>query len=92
MAAVPLAADEHPEMDYTATFDACVGVGSADFEDVPASHANAGDIDCIAYYAITMGTNAEGTLYSPSMSVSREHMALFLTRLAMVWWALRSGF
>jgi len=83
LAAVPLAADEHPEMDYTATFDACAGVGSADFEDVPASHANAGDIDCIAYYAITKGTNAEGTLYSPSMSVSREHMALFLTRLAM---------
>ena len=33
-----------------------LGVGSADFEDVPANHANAGDIDCIAYYGITKGT------------------------------------
>ncbi len=42
--------------------------------------ANAGDIDCIAYYGITQGTSA--TTYSPLMAVSREHMALFLTRLA----------
>ena len=80
LAATPLAADEHPEPDYTATFDACVGVESAGFDDVPAGHDNAGDIDCIAYYGITMGTSA--TTYSPSMSVTREHMALFLTRLA----------
>ncbi len=80
LAAAPIAADEHPEMDYTATFDACVGVGSADFADVPDSHTNAGDIDCIAYYGITRGTG-DGN-YSPNMSVSREHMALFLTRLA----------
>ncbi len=78
VAAPAVAAD--PKMDYPATFDACAGVGSADFEDVPASHANAGDIDCIAYYGITKGTSA--TTYSPSMSVTREHMALFLTRLA----------
>ena len=51
-----------------------------DFTDVPAGHANAGDIDCIAYYGITKGTSA--TTYSPLMSVTREHMALFLTRLA----------
>ena len=81
LAAVPVAAaDDDPKMDYKATFDACVGVGSADFEDVPASHSNAGDIDCIAYYGITKGTSA--TTYSPVMSVTREHMALFLTRLA----------
>ncbi len=81
LVAVPVAAaDDDPKMDYKATFDACVGVGSADFEDVPASHANAGDIDCIAYYGITKGTSA--TTYSPVMSVTREHMALFLTRLA----------
>ena len=81
LAAVPVAAaDDDPKMDYKATFDACVGVASADFEDVPASHSNAGDIDCIAYYGITKGTSA--TTYSPVMSVTREHMALFLTRLA----------
>ena len=66
--------------DLEATFTACVDVPSAGFTDVPANHGNAGDIDCIAYYGITKGTSA--TTYSPLMSVSREHMALFLTRLA----------
>ena len=80
LAAVPIAADEHPEQDYLATFDACIGVPASGFEDVPANHANAGDIDCIAYYGITMGTS--DTTYSPLMSVTREHMALFLARLA----------
>ena len=76
-----VAADPKPSR--TATFSACVGdaAESADFEDVPANHTNAGDIDCIAYYGITMGTG-DGSTYSPSMSVTREHMALFLTRLA----------
>ena len=81
LVAVPAVAAD-PKMDYTATFDACAGkaMGSADFEDVPDSHTNAGDIDCIAYYGITRGTSE--TTYSPRMTVSREHMALFLTRLA----------
>ncbi|MDE0130889.1 MAG: S-layer homology domain-containing protein [bacterium] len=80
LVAVPAVAAD-PEADYTATFDACEGVGSADFTDVPAGHVNAGDIDCIAYYGITKGTG-DGSTYSPLMSVTREHMALFLTRLA----------
>ena len=46
----------------------------------PRRMPNAGDIDCIAYYGVTQGTSA--TTYSPVMSVTREHMALFLTRLA----------
>ena len=79
LVAVPVvAADAKPS--YTASFDACAGAPSSGFEDVPASHANAGDIDCIAYYGITKGTSA--TSYSPRMAVTREHMALFLTRLA----------
>ena len=80
LVAVPAVSDEHPEADYTATFSACEGVGSSDFEDVPENHASAGSIDCIAYYNITHGTSA--TTYSPLMSVTREHMALFLVRLA----------
>ena len=80
LAAAPIAADEHPEMSYGATFSACEGVDSSGFEDVPMGHSSAGAIDCIAYYGITKGTSA--TTYSPSMSVTREHMALFLTRLA----------
>ena len=76
----PTVADEHPEQDYLATFDACIGAPAAGFEDVAENHANAGDIDCIAYYGITKGTSA--TTYTPLMSVTREQMALFLTRLA----------
>ncbi len=77
--AAPAAAAD-PEADFEAQFDACAGVGSSDFTDVPAGHDNAGDIDCIAYYGITKGTSA--STYSPHMSVTREQMALFLTRLA----------
>ena len=80
VAAPAVAADDPPKASYTATFTACDDVDASDFTDVPASHANTGDIDCIAYYGITQGTSA--TTYSPLMAVTREHMALFLTRLA----------
>ena len=79
LVAVPAVAAD-PEADFGATFDACGDAPDAGFTDVPSAHANAGDIDCIAYYGITKGTSA--TTYSPLMGVSREHMALFLTRLA----------
>ena len=82
LVAVPVSAADDPKADYTATFDACEGAPSADFSDVSSTHANAGDIDCIAYYGITQGTG-DGN-YSPNMSVTREHMALFLVRLAGV--------
>ena len=80
LVAAPVVAADDPKPDYTAAFSACDhdAVKSSDFEDVPPDHA--GDIDCIAYYGITKGTSA--TTYSPFMSVTREHMALFLTRLA----------
>ena len=81
LVAAPAAAAD-PKADFEATFDACVGAATEDagFTDVPSGHANAGDIDCIAYYGITKGTSA--TTYSPLMSVTREQMALFLTRVA----------
>ena len=71
-----------PAPDYLASFEACPEdiIPSAGFVDVPASHSNAGDIDCIAYYRITKGTTP--TTYSPDRPVIREHMALFLVRLA----------
>ena len=71
-----------PVPDYPASFEACPEdiIPSAGFVDVSASHSNAGDIDCIAYYRITKGTTA--TTYSPDRPVIREHMALFLVRLA----------
>ncbi|MXX99363.1 MAG: hypothetical protein F4Y67_00885 [Chloroflexi bacterium] len=80
LAAAPLAAADDPIADYKATFSACEGVTAQGFEDVPVGHSSAGSIDCIAYYGITLGTSA--TTYSPGMSVTREQMALFLTRLA----------
>ena len=71
-----------PAPDYPAAFEACPEgiIPGADFSDVPARHDNAHDIDCIAYYGITKGTSP--TTYSPSDPVIREHMALFLIRLA----------
>ena len=80
LAAAPAAADEHPEAGYTADFSACDSAPPSGFEDVPAGHSSAGSIDCIAYYGVTKGTYA--TAYSLLMSVTREHMALFLIRLA----------
>ena len=71
-----------PYPDYRATFDACVGPATetSPFGDVPIGQAYADDVDCMAYYVITKGTSA--ITYSPTMSVTREQMALFLTRMA----------
>lgn len=71
-----------PAPDYLASFDACPedAIEDADFADVPGRHENASDINCIAYYGITKGTSP--TTYSPDRPVIREHMALFLIRLA----------
>lgn len=71
-----------PAPDYLAAFEACPRdiVPDAGFADVPADHPDAGDIDCIAYYGITKGTSP--TTYSPDRPVIREHLALFLVRLA----------
>ncbi len=77
---VPAVAADDPEPNYEATFDACGDAPSSGFTDVPSGHANASDIDCIAYFAVIQGTST--TTYSPNMSVTREHMALFLIRLA----------
>ncbi|MYJ15198.1 MAG: S-layer homology domain-containing protein, partial [Acidimicrobiia bacterium] len=78
---VPVSAAD-PKADHPAMYSACVGdaAESAGFTDVPAGHTNAGHIDCIAYYGITKGTSVD--TYSPLMLVTREQMALFLTRLA----------
>ena len=74
--------DEEPEPSYRALFDACQGVPRSSFSDVSRSHPHAGDIDCVAYYGIAAGTSA--TRFSPSATVTRQQMALFLARLAAV--------
>lgn len=75
----PVAAAD-AQADYLAAFSACQDMPSSGFIDLARTSPNAGDIDCIAYYGITKGTS-ENT-FSPSMSVSREQMALFLVRVA----------
>ncbi len=71
-----------PTPDYLPTFDACPEdvIPDADFSDVSSRHDNVRDIDCIAYYGITRGTG--NNRYSPDDPVIREHMALFLIRMA----------
>ncbi len=71
-----------PTPDYLPTFDACPEdvIPDADFSDVSSRHDNVRDIDCIAYYGITRGTG--DNRYSPDAPVIREHMALFLIRMA----------
>ena len=71
-----------PAPDYLASFDACPEeiIPAAGFVDVSPLDPSAADIDCIAYYGITNGTSL--TAYSPDDPVTREHMALFLVRLA----------
>ena len=78
----PTKAQAGPAPDYLATFEACPEdiIPDAGFSDVLARNDNAGDIDCIAYYGITHGTSL--TTYAPEDPVIREHMALFLIRLA----------
>ena len=70
-----------PAPDYLANFDACPEdvIPESDFIDVSSRHP-VGDINCIAYYGITMGKTQ--TTYAPGDPVIREHMALFLVRLA----------
>ncbi len=72
-----------PEPDYRATFDACPEDVISDdwFADVSPRHDNANDINCIAYYGITKGKTP--ITYAPDEPVIREHMALFLIRMAM---------
>lgn len=78
----PVRAADPATPDYLAAFEACPEdtVPHVGFSDVRSDHARAGDIDCIAYYGITKGTSP--TTYSPDRPVIREHLALFLVRLA----------
>ena len=50
------------------------------FDDVSEDHALAGDINCIAYYGVTLGMG-DGT-YAPDANVSAFEMRLFVERAA----------
>ena len=69
--------------DLTPEWSACVGAaGSHDamFGDVSEDNVHAGDINCIAYYGITVGMG-DGT-YAPDANVTAFEMRLFVQRTA----------
>ena len=81
--ASPAAAiDEDSKPDHKATFTACLGEAVADqgFTDLGTLEAAVPNINCLAYYGITVGRTAD--TFDPNSNVTRRHMALFLHRAA----------
>ena len=81
----PISRDATPNNnpDWGADWSACVGAaGSHDnnFPDVSEGNVHADDIDCIAYYGVTLGMN-DGT-YAPDANVTAFEMELFVQRAA----------
>ena len=69
--------------DWGANWSACVasaGTYDAMFSDVSEGNVHASDINCIAYYGITIGMG-DGT-YAPEQNVSAFEMGLFVERAA----------
>ena len=81
VSAVPAAAAGDKEPTYPATYSACVGAAAEDagLTDMD-GHSFEAAANCLAHYNITKGTS-EG-VFSPSASVTRLQMALFLARAA----------
>ncbi len=83
--AAPAAAlDEDSKPNAAAATSACVGDATTDqmFDDVSEGHAFRGDINCLAYYGVTIGYG-DGT-FKPNDDVSRMEMVLFMERAAAV--------
>ena len=81
--AAPAAAlDEDSMPNATAATSACVGDAMSDmmFSDVSEMHAFRADINCLAYYGVTIGYG-DGT-FRPENDVSRGEMVLFMERAA----------
>ena len=77
------AASPNHNPDAGADWSACVGsAGTHDamFSDVSEDNVHAGDINCIAYYAVTVGMG-DGT-YAPEAHVTAFEMGLFVQRAA----------
>ena len=79
--ASPAVATVH-EPDAEATWSACLGPATEDhgFTDVAMGNAHYENINCLAYYEITVGKTAD--TFDPRGNVTRSQMALFLTRAA----------
>ena len=74
--------DNRAEQSVKPTFSACVGAANEDagFTDLGSLDATIADINCLAHYAITVGTTAD--TFDPDSNVTRSQMALFLYRAA----------
>ena len=72
------------EADVQATWTACLGsaTDAGDFTDVSMTSVHYKNINCLAYYEITVGKTAD--TFDPRSSVTRSQMALFLARAASV--------
>ena len=79
-----VALDEKSKVDKPAATSACVDDATGDmmFSDVSEGHAFRGDINCLAYYGITVGYG-DGT-FRPNADISNEEMVLFMERAAAV--------
>ena len=83
--AAPAAAiDDDSKPDAPAATSACVGDATGDmmFSDVSEMHTFRGDINCLAYYGVTIGFG-DGT-FRPEDDVSRGQMVLFMERAAAI--------
>ena len=81
--AAPAAAlDEDSKPNAEAATSACVGDATGDmmFSDVSEMHTFRGDINCLAYYGVTIGYG-DGT-FGPENDVTRGQMVLFMERAA----------
>ena len=81
--AAPAAAlDEDSVPNAKAATSACVGDATADmgFSDVSEMHTFRGDINCLAYYGVTVGYGDD--LFGPEDDVTRGQMVLFMERAA----------
>ena len=83
--AAPAAAlDEDSKPNAAAATSACVGDATGDmmFSDVSEMHTFRADINCLAYYGVTIGYG-DGT-FGPENDVTRGQMVLFMERAADV--------
>jgi hypothetical protein len=83
--AAPAAAlDEDSKPNSPAATSACVGDATEDrdFSDVSEMHTFRADINCLAYYGVTVGYG-DGT-FGPENDVTRGQMVLFMERAAAV--------
>ena len=81
--ASPAAAiDEDSKQDHAPTMTACLGPALADhgFTDLGSLEKTVPNINCLAYYGITLGKTAD--TFDPNSNVTRSEMALFLYRAA----------